>query len=239
MVEKFEKIKTSWKNSKKQIPYNNLTKKGLFELCYHAVNDVPNRCIKIITKPGDDDIGNFAIIYLIIEKSFITIETALEYTELTIYSGGEQPDFSILDKNEKKILDLITKFKTRSDDIQQQILKSILIERKIDEVIDLVNNKEITRKVYFAIGEARERASEVPIIKNAPKSDIVLLSIMKWMNIVVSLPQEDLFPESKIQGLVKNFLEIKKWLIDFINSAFSKDEKELLTPPQIFEEEEE
>ncbi|MHA1341785.1 MAG: putative selenocysteine system protein [Promethearchaeota archaeon] len=226
ILEKFELIKSSWKNLKKEVPYDGLSKKMLFELSYHIINDVPYRCIKIITKPGEDEAGNYAIFHLPIEKAFITIESAENAMELII-----------LNKKENQLKEIISKFRKQPEDIQRQITKSILVERKIDEVTDLINNKEIVRKIYFAIGETRERAAEIPILKNAPKNDVVQLAIMKWMHAAANLPQDEKFPDAKTKGLVKNFLEIKKWLMNFINFAFTASEKDLMPEPKTTEAE--
>ena len=129
---------------------------------------------------------------------------------------------------EDKLNVYIKDFKTKTENIRNQIAQSILVERKIDEVINLTMGMQMARKVYFAIGEARERGALIPIMMNGRAADVVQLAIMKWMNSALNEPQEDKFPEKKVKGLVKNFIQIKDWLIKLINHFFVTSEEELL-----------
>jgi hypothetical protein len=228
IIEKFETtIIKSWKNAKKIIPNNGLTKKTIFELAYHHANDVPLRCIKTILKAGEDDAGNEAILFSGLDKTFFSILGTQDAVEITMFSEN---DASLTKLNDivKALNDSIAHFKKRSDLLKDQIVKTILIERKIDEVVNSSSNKDLARKVYFAIGETRERGALIPLMMYAKSADVVQLAIMKWMNSALNDNQDAPFPEAKVRGLIKNFLQIKKWIIDLINKAFVAPEAELL-----------
>lgn len=42
------------------------------------------------------------------------------------------------------------------------------------------------------------------------------LALHKWMDAVLRFPQDSPFPEDKITPMIKNFLQIKKWLRDLV-----------------------
>ena len=98
--------------------------------------------------------------------------------------------------------------------------------------------KKNSRKIYFAIGEARERGALIPILMNGRAADVVQLAIMKWMNSALNEPQDEDFPEKKVKGLVKNFIQIKDWLIKLINHFFVTSEEELLKKKESIAEDE-
>lgn len=227
MVEKFEKVKTTYKNSKKLIPYNGVSRRSVFEIAYHCSNDVPYMCIEVVTKSGENEIGNHAVLFLTLEKTFISIDGSENNLEITMYDNSESPKFDLLNTIEQKLINTIASFNKHSDIIKEQFIRCILIERKMDEVIFLTNNKEIARKVYFSVGEARERGADIPLLMAAPKADVVQLAMMKWMNSSLNDPQESPIPETKVKGLVKNFLELKKWILNFLDKAFPMSDEEL------------
>ena len=101
---------------------------------------------------------------------------------------------------------------------KEQILKTILVERKLDECANLVMMKDINRKIYFAIGDARESAAVVPMFMEAEGASTVQLALNKWMTIVNGLEQESTFPDTHVQGLLKNLMQIKKWLLKLISN---------------------
>ena len=82
-------------------------------------------------------------------------------------------------------------------------------------------SNEVNRRVYFAIGECRERAALIPIFQNSKGADLVQLALHKWMDYVLRLNQDEKFPEEKTTGLIKNFLQIKKWLKDLITKQLA------------------
>lgn len=232
IAETFEKIKDSWKNEAKTVEYGELSKKALFELAYHESNEVPFRCIKVIVKPGDDEAGNIAVIWSSLNKEFIEIDGQDQNVKITMWLKDASEGFGRLEKIITNLQSRINEFKQRSDSLQDQILKTILVERKLDEVVNLAMNKDLSRKVYFAIGEARERGALIPLIMKAPKADVVQLAIMKWMNTTLNEPQDSPFPEAKVKGIVKNFLKLKEWLMNLINRSFTASEEELLPPDE-------
>ena len=104
--------------------------------------------------------------------------------------------------------------------------------------MNLAMNKDLSRRIYFAIGEARERGALIPLIMNSKGADVVQLAIMKWMNAALKEPQDVSFPENKVKGLIKNFLQIKDWLLKLINRSFTASEEELLKKKEEIIEEE-
>ena len=237
--EQFEKIKNVWAKNTHINPYNSFSKKNLFELAYHSANEVPFRCIHVLTKAGEEEAGNEAVIYSSLDKIFISITSLDEGVEMTMYREKESDGFEKLEKIKQLLGTNMDLFSNQTLNIQEQIAKSILVERKIDESVNLAMEKELTRKVYFAIGEARERGALIQILMNAKGGDVVQLAIMKWMNSTMNDPQDNPFPEKKIKGLVKNFLQIKDWLIKLINKALTTSEDELLKAQDTIVENEE
>ncbi|MCP4761187.1 MAG: hypothetical protein GY870_05360 [archaeon] len=236
IFEKFEKIKTIWKNSIKTIPYGELSKKTLFELVYHASNEVPFRCIHVVTKPGEAEAGNEAVIYSSLDKIFTSISGNKDSIELAMYAE-EEAGLGRIDEIIDNLNKGIENFKGQTENVKEQIPLTILVERKIDEVVNLSMNKDLSRKVYFAIGEVRERGALIQLIMSAKGGDLVQLAVMKWMNIALNEPQDNPFPQEKVKGLVKNFLQIKKWIIDLINKSFTATEEELLPKGKGIDEE--
>ena len=136
------------------------------------------------------------------------------------------PEDSTGDKLITEIQPILNKRKTefikKDKQIQTQILKIILVERKLDECANLVMLKEINRKIYFAIGDARESAAVVPIFMEADGSSLVQLALNKWMTTVQNLDQEKVFPDNHVSGLLKNLMQIKKWILNLISLNLNK-----------------
>lgn len=238
LLEKFEKIKKIWPNSVKSLPYGEISRKDLFELAYHASNDVSYRCIHVITKPGQDEPGNEAVIYSSHGKKIVSIMGTEEVVNITMYVKDNSEGYERLEEISKALNVHVEDFKKKTENIRNQIAQSILVERKIDEVINLTMSMDMARKVYFAIGEARERGALIPILMNGRAADVVQLAMMKWMNSALNEPQEDKFPEKKVKALVKNFVQIKDWLIKLINHFFVTSEEELLKKKDTIAEDE-
>lgn len=235
ILEKYDKIKAAWKNKSAEVPYGEIPKKALFELAYHASNEVPLRCIKVITKPGEDEVGNEAVLYSALDKIFIQILGTETGVNITLFTENDA-DFEKLDKIEAKLKECVSNFNNRSDELKSQIPNTILVERKIDEVVNLATNKDLARKVYFAIGEVRERGALIQLMMSAPKADVVQLAFMKWMNTIHNEDQDRPYPEEKVKGLVKNMLQLKKWVMDLIDRSFTASEEELLPKEVALEE---
>ena len=128
-----------------------------------------------------------------------------------------------------KVLGLKDVFKRRKEnfakkdaEMKTQILKSILVERKIDECANLVMLKGLNRRIYFAIGDARESAAVVPIFMEAEGASLVQLALNKWMETAQRLEQEHNFPDNLVPGILKNLTQIKRWLLDLISSFLDK-----------------
>lgn len=238
LLEKFEKIKKIWPNSVKSLPYGEISRKDLFELAYHASNDVSYRCIHVITKPGQDEPGNEAVIYSSHGKKIVSIMGTEEVINITMYVKDNSEGYERLEDISKALNVHVEDFKKKTENIRNQIAQSILVERKIDEVINLTMSMDMARKVYFAIGEARERGALIPILMNGRAADVVQLAMMKWMNSALNEPQEDKFPEKKVKALVKNFVQIKDWLIKLINHFFITSEEELMKKKDTIAEDE-
>ena len=227
LLDHFQKIKAEWANKAIQIPYDSLSKKALFELSYHAANNVPTRNIHVHMKPGEDEPGNEAVFYSPTEKVFIDIVGAENNVTITLYSEDETK-FSAVQEINQKLQKMIQDFKGRSSNLQDQITKTILVERKIDKVIHLAMDKDLARNVYGGIGEVRERGALIPLIRSAEKADVVELAVMKWMNIAFKENQDAPFAIEKAKGLTKNFLQIKDWLMKRIDNSFTAPEEVLL-----------
>ncbi len=227
LLDHFQKIKAEWTNKSIQIPYDSLSKKALFELSYHAANDVPTRNIHVHMKPGEDAPGNEAVFYSPTEKVFMHIIGDENNVVITLYAEDESK-FSAIQEINQKLQKIIQDFRARPPNLQDQITKTILVERKIDKVIHLAMDKDLARNVYGGIGEVRERGALIPLIRSAPKSDVVELAVMKWMDIAYHENQDAPFSIEKGKGLTKNFLQIKDWLMKRINNSFTAPEAELL-----------
>ena len=81
---------------------------------------------------------------------------------------------------------------------------------------------EINRKVYFTIGDARESAAVVPMFMEAEGSSLVQLALNKWMTNVQTLDQEKPFPDNLVPGLLKNLMQIKKWVLNLVDTVLDK-----------------
>jgi len=214
-------IISQWPSKQIEEPYSPLNPRELFEIAYHTCNSVSMRNIYIKQSSSEDQGGSKAVFYSN-SKKFVAID-ALENT-LTItkyYSEGATGD--------KIISEIQPVFKRRKENfakkdtgMKTQILKSILVERKLDECANLVMLKGINRRIYFAIGDARESAAVVPIFMEAEGASLVQLALNKWMETAQRLEQENNFPENLVPGILKNLTQIKKWLLDLISSFLEK-----------------
>ena len=209
-------ISTQWSFKEVEEPYTPLTPRELFELAYHTCNSVAMRNIFIKLSPSEEK-GGFQAVFYSNSKKFINIEGLDDIIRLRKY----YPEDSTGDKLITEIQPILNKRKVefikKDKQIQIQILKIILVERKLDECANLVMLKEINRKIYFAIGDARESAAVVPIFMEADGASLVQLALNKWMTTVQNLDQEKVFPENLVSGLLKNLMQIKKWVLNLIS----------------------
>ncbi|NHJ22314.1 MAG: hypothetical protein EAX91_15315 [Candidatus Lokiarchaeota archaeon] len=213
-----EVILTQWSFTQIDESYDTLTPRELFELAYHTCNSVSTRTILLKQSPTEKSSGSQAILYLSTKK-FINIEALDNSLRITKYfpkeSTGDKLNTEIHPKlkNRKKL------FTTKDVPLKNDLLKMILVERKLDECTNYVVLKDINRKVYFAIGDARESAAVIPTFMEAEGASLVQLALNKWMSTVQTFDQEKPFPENSVAGLLKNLMQIKKWVLSLVSST--------------------
>ena len=214
-------ISSQWQFKQIEEQYEPLIPRELFELAYHTCNNIAMRNIYIKQSSSEDQGGSKAILYSNTKK-FISIEALDSSLRITkYYSEGSTGDKLISEiqpifKERKK------NFAAKEPDIKTQILKCILVERKLDECVNLVMLKGNNRKIYFAIGDARESAAVVPMFMEAEGASLVQLALNKWMEAAQRLDHEQNFPENLTPGILKNLTQIKKWLLDLISTNLDK-----------------
>ncbi|MFX1589781.1 MAG: hypothetical protein ACFFC1_16655 [Promethearchaeota archaeon] len=214
-------ITSQWLFKQLEEEYGSLSPRELFEIAYHTCNSVTMRNIYIKQSTSEDTGGSKAVFYSN-SKKFTAIEGLDKSLKITKYfSEGTTGDKVITEIQPllKKRKELFAK---KDAELKTQILKSILVERKLDECANLVMLKGINRKIYFAIGDARESAAVVPIFMEAEGASLVQLALNKWMETSQRLEQEHNFPDNLVPGILKNLTQIKKWLLDLINSNLDK-----------------
>ena len=59
------------------------------------------------------------------------------------------------------------------------------------------------------------------MFQNSQGGDLVQLALHKWMDATLRFAQDFPFPDDKVAPLVKNFLQIKKWLRDLISNELA------------------
>lgn len=214
-------IISQWLSKQIEEPYSSLSPRELFEIAYHTSNSVTMRNIFIKQSSNEDQGGSKAVFYSN-SKKFIAIESLDSSLTITKY-------FSEGTTGDKIVLEVQPALKRRKDnfakkdsEMKTQILKSILVERKLDECANLVLLKGINRRIYFAIGDARESAAVVPIFMEAEGASLVQLALNKWMETAQRLEQEHTFPDNLVPGILKNITQIKKWLLDLVSSFLDK-----------------
>lgn len=216
MLDQFVKVQKSWPSRNFISSFDSLSKLDVFELGYFATSDVAFRCISIKINPGEAHKDNVAILYNSATKQWISLLNTDAGIKIDLFQESDaniDANITTLKTNLEKYK---TQFVSRPPEVKDQITKCILVERKVDEAINYSLAKEQARKVYFAIGECRERAALIPIFQQSNGADLVQLALHKWMDLALRLPQDSTFPEDKIMPLVKNFLQIKKWLKDLV-----------------------
>ncbi|MFW9951576.1 MAG: hypothetical protein ACFFKA_15780, partial [Candidatus Thorarchaeota archaeon] len=154
-------ISLQWPFTEFEEKYSPLSAREMFELTYHSCNSIGMRSVMIKLSLGETTGGSQAIFYSNTKK-FVTIETFDNSLRVRKY-------FTEGSSGNKLITDIHPKLKRRKElfpnknaDVKIDLLKTILVERKIDECANYVMLKDINRKVYFTIGDARESAAVVP-----------------------------------------------------------------------------
>jgi hypothetical protein len=222
LLNQFNKvITTKW--SFKQIEESSkpLTSRELFELAYHTSNSVTMRNIFIKLSTSENKGGSQAILYSNTKK-FIKIETLENSVRITKFFPEGSTGDKLITNIQTKLKNRKELFSTKDSSMKTDILKTILVERKLDECVNFVMLKDINRKVYFAIGDARESAAVVPMFMEAEGASLVQLALNKWMSSIQTLDQEKPFPDNFVTGLLKNIMQIKKWVLNLISINLDK-----------------
>ena len=214
-------ITAQWPSTQIEVSYDNLTPRELFELAYHTCNSVAIRTILIKLTPSENRTSFQAVLYSNTKK-FINIEALENTLRITKYfpegSTGDKLNTEILPKLKTRKI----KFASKDGAMKTDLLKTILVERKLDECSNFVVLRDINQKVYFAIGDARESAAVVPMFMEAEGASLVQLALNKWMSTVQTFDQEKPFPDNSIAGLLKNLVQIKKWVLNLISTNLDK-----------------
>jgi hypothetical protein len=216
-----ELIITQWPFTQIDESYDDLTPRELFDLAYHTCNSVAMRTILIKLSPTENKSGSQAILYSNTKK-FISIETLENSLRITKYFPKGSTGDKLNNEIHPELKNRKTLFINKDTAIKADILKMILVERKLDECTNFVVLKDINRKVYFAIGDARESAAVVPTFMEAEGASLVQLALNKWMSTVQTFDQEKPFPENSVAGLLKNLMQIKKWILNLVSTNLDK-----------------
>ncbi len=214
-------ITAQWPSVQIEESYDNLTSRELFELAYHTCNSVAMRSILIKLSPSENKGGFQAVLYSNTKK-FINIEALENTLRITKYFAEGSTGDRLNNEIHPKLKTRKTKFASKDSAMKTDILKTILVERKLDECSNFVILKDINRKVYFAIGDARESAAVVPMFMEAEGASLVQLALNKWMSTVQTFDQEKPFPDNSVAGLLKNLVQIKKWVLNLISTNLDK-----------------
>lgn len=217
LLTQFNSVITSqWLTKQIEEAYESLKPRELFEIAYHTCNSVSIRSIYIKLSSSEDQAGSKAVFYSNTKK-FTSIEALNNALKITKYFNEGSTGEKLVTEIKPTLIRRKEIYSSKKQDKKTQILKSILVERKLDECANLVMLKGNNRKIYFAIGDARESAAVIPIFMEAEGASLVQLALNKWMETTQRLDHEKTFPESHIPGFIKNLTQIKKWLLDLIN----------------------
>ncbi|MHA1147015.1 MAG: putative selenocysteine system protein [Promethearchaeota archaeon] len=200
--------------------YDNLNPRTLFEIAYHTTNSVSTRVIFTKLSQDAEKGGNKAILYTN-SKKFYNIEALDDHLKITVFFNEGNAD-KLFNEIHPKIKERKEKWESKESNLRTQLLKIFIVQRKLDECANLVMNRDIARKVYFAIGDARESAAVVPLFMETEGSSLVQLALNKWMTAAQRLPQEEKFPNDHVPGLLKNLMQIKKWVLNLISTNLDK-----------------
>ena len=214
-------ISSQWAFTQFEENYDNLSPRELFELAYHTNNSVGMRSIMIKLAQSESTGGSQAIFYSS-SKKFVSIEATDNFLIVKKYFPEGSTGDKLINEIHPKLKKRKQTFEALDSNLKTALLKIILVERKLDECANLVMLKDISRKVYFAIGDARESAAVVPLFMEAEGASLVQLALNKWMTTVQTLDQEKPFPDNFVAGLLKNLMQIKKWVLNLVSSNLDK-----------------
>jgi hypothetical protein len=178
------------------------------------------RCISTKLSQDENKGGSKAILYSQ-KKRFLHIEALDDFLKITLYfnEGNAERLFNEIHPSIKSRKE---SWSSKEQVVKRQILKTFIVQRKLDECANLVMTKDIARKVYFAIGDARESAAVVPMFMEAEGASLVQLALNKWMESAQRLEAEKTFPDSHVPGLLKNLMQIKKWILNLLSTKLDK-----------------
>ncbi|HMF31452.1 MAG TPA: hypothetical protein VKK79_08565 [Candidatus Lokiarchaeia archaeon] len=219
LLEQYQQVRSKWSKSGEMVPYDDAV--GIhasFELGYHASNTPTLRCFFMKTVPEGDPGSQAALI----EAKTQVFNEVLGLDEGMMLTSYAKEEDVATEEHARVIADyqkFCANFPGKDDQQKENIIRSILVERKVDEVVNLTLVKDIGRKVYFAIGETRERAALIPLVMDAEGGSLVQLALNKWMSLMSQAAPEDPIQEEFQQGLLKNFLQIKKWILSLVNKT--------------------
>jgi hypothetical protein len=218
LLNQFNEVITSqWPSQQITENYEPLKHKDLFELAYHTCNSVSTRCISLQLSQDENKGGTQAILYSQ-NKTFTYIHGLDSHLQITLYYNEEGAAEKLTTNIQPQLKKRKENYFQKDNKFKVDLLKTILVERKLDECANLVMSKDINRKIYFAIGDARESAAVVPMFMEAEGASLVQLALNKWMSASQRLPMEQTFPENQVPGLLKNLMQIKKWLLNLVST---------------------
>ncbi|TFF95210.1 MAG: hypothetical protein EU544_03220 [Promethearchaeota archaeon] len=214
-------VSSQWLSQQITESYDGLNSRELFELAYHTCNTVSMRAVFI--KLSQDEIkgGSKAILYAK-DKRFIQIESLEDFLRITMFFDEQGNANKLIEDISPKLKQRKASFIDKEKEDKTQILKIILVERKLDECANSVMIGDINRKIYFAIGDARESAAVVPAFMEAEGASLVQLALNKWMTTAQNLPPEETFPKNTAPGLLKNLMQIKKWVLNLVSKLLDQ-----------------
>lgn len=214
-------ITSQWLSKYIEEPYGSLIPRELFEIAYHTCNSVAMRNIYIKLASSEEQAGSKAVFYSNTKK-FTSLEALEKGVRITKYFNQGETGDKVVTEIQPSLKKRKEVYISKDQDLKTQLLKSILVERKLDECANLVMLKGNNRKVYFAIGDARESAAVIPLFMEAEGASLVQLALNKWMETAQRLNHEQNFPENLIPGIIKNLTQIKRWLLDLISTNLDK-----------------
>jgi hypothetical protein len=213
-------ISSQWQFKEIYEPATPLSSREIFELAYHTCNSITTR--NIFTKLSLNEATGAQAIFYLSSKKFITIDGLENGLKIKKYYPEGSTGNKLMTDLHPSLQRRKQIFTGKNNDTKTQLLKMILVERKLDECANHVIIKDYNRKIYFAIGDARESAAVVPIFMEAEGASLVQLALNKWMTKVQLLDQEKMFPENLVSGLLKNLMQIKKWILNLITLNLEK-----------------
>ncbi len=221
LLEQYQQVRAKWSKQGELIPYaQGVGIHASFELAYHASNTPSLRCFHVKVAPGEDA-GSQAALLDAKTQIFNEILGIDKGIMLTSYGKEEALVAQEHTRVKADYVKFCGKYPTKDEKLKDQISLAILVERKVDEVIDLTLKKEKGGRVYFAVGETRERAANIPLIMEAENGSIVQLALQKWMSTMSQAAREEPIKDELHQGIIKNFLQIKKWLLALVTKTLA------------------